>query len=88
MKILKYLHFIAFGFILICMISCLFETQEPSNESLKLDLVGFYPFNGNANDTSGNGYHGTVYGAALTTDRFGNENSAYIFNGVRSIFKE
>jgi len=38
-------------------------------------------FSGNARDTSGNGYHGTVIGATLTTDRFGNANSAYSFNG-------
>jgi Tol biopolymer transport system component len=39
-------------------------------------LIAFYPFNGNANDESGNGNDGTVNGATLTTDRFGNENSA------------
>jgi len=43
-------------------------------------LVAYYPFNGNANDESGNGHHGTVNGATLTTDRDGNENSAYYFN--------
>ena len=26
-------------------------------------------------------HHGTVHGATLTTDRFGNPNSAYSFNG-------
>lgn len=40
-------------------------------------LTAFYPFNGNANDESGNDYHGKVHGAELTFDRFGNENSAY-----------
>ncbi len=44
-------------------------------------LVAYYPFNGNANDESGNGHHGTVYGAWLTNDRFGNANSAYSFDG-------
>jgi hypothetical protein len=43
------------------------------------NLIAYYPFNGNANDESGNNYHGVVYGAALTTDRFGNMNSAYSF---------
>ncbi|MCX6310228.1 MAG: T9SS type A sorting domain-containing protein [Bacteroidetes bacterium] len=47
-------------------------------------LVGWWPFNGNANDESGNGNNGTVYGAALTTDRFGNANKAYSFDGVSS----
>ncbi len=45
-------------------------------------LVGNWPFNGNANDETGNGHNGTVYGASLTTDRFGNSNSAYNFDGV------
>ena len=41
-----------------------------------------YGFSGNANDGSGNGDNGTVQNAAtLTNDRFGNANSAYIFNG-------
>jgi len=45
-------------------------------------LVGWWPFNGNANDESGNGNHGTVNGATLTADRFGNVNQAYGFDGV------
>jgi PKD repeat protein len=45
-------------------------------------LVAYFPFNGNANDESGNGYHAAVYGASLTLDRFGNSNSAYSFDGV------
>jgi hypothetical protein len=47
-------------------------------------LVAWYPFDGNANDGSGNGYDGTVIGATLTTDRFGNPNSAYLFDGSNS----
>lgn len=43
-------------------------------------LVGWWPFTGNANDQSGNGNNGTVSGALLTNDRFGNLNSAYSFN--------
>ena len=45
-------------------------------------LVAWYPFTGNANDSSGNGNNGTVHGATPTTDRFGNLNSAYNFNGT------
>jgi hypothetical protein len=44
-------------------------------------LIGFWPFNGNANDESGQNNHGTAYGATLTTDRFGTDNSAYVFDG-------
>jgi hypothetical protein len=45
-------------------------------------LVGWWPFTGNALDSSGNGNHGSVNGATLTTDRFGNPNKAYSFDGV------
>jgi hypothetical protein len=45
-------------------------------------LVGYWPFNGNANDESGNGNNGTVNGATLTSDRFGNANSSYSFDGI------
>ena len=44
-------------------------------------LVGWWPFNANATDESGNGNNGTVNGATLTSDRFGITNSAYDFNG-------
>ena len=41
-------------------------------------LVGYWPFNGNANDESGNSYNGNFVGAStLTTDRFGNSNKAF-----------
>lgn len=45
-------------------------------------LVAWYPFNGNANDESGNGRDGEVFGAALAADRFDNTGHAYFFDGV------
>jgi len=45
-------------------------------------LIAYYPFDGNANDASGNGHHGVVYGATLTDDRNGKVNSAYRFDGI------
>jgi len=45
-------------------------------------LVAYYPFNGNANDESGNGNHGTVNGATLTSDRNDVQNSSYSFDGL------
>ena len=45
-------------------------------------LVGWWPFNGNANDESGNNNNGTVNGATLTSDRFGNSGKAYSFDGI------
>jgi len=52
--------------------------------NLDSGLVAFYPFQGNANDESGNGNDGTVMGAVLTTDRFGYDSSAYEFEGTSS----
>jgi hypothetical protein len=47
-------------------------------------LVAYYPFNGNANDATGNGNNGIVVQATPCADRFGNDDSAYNFNGVDS----
>ena len=51
-----------------------------------LGMIAYYPFNGNANDESGYGNHGILQGNVpqLTTDRFGNENSAYLFGGYNN----
>ena len=57
-------------------------TYVPTN-----GLVGYWGFNGNANDQSGNSNNGTVNGATLTTDRFGNSNSAYNFDGVNDYIR-
>lgn len=44
--------------------------------------VACYSFSGNANNGSDTLHHGIVHGAQLTTDRFGNANSAYFFDGI------
>ena len=44
-------------------------------------LVQHWPFDGNANNSISGGVDATVYGATLTTDRFGNDNCAYYFDG-------
>lgn len=67
-------------YFLIVLISSL-TLQAQNLDSL---LLLYYPFSGNANDASGNGFHGTVYNATLTDDRFGNPNKAYYFNGIDS----
>ena len=52
------------------------------NPALWRGLAAYYPFNGNANDIVGTN-NGVIYGGvALAPDRFGSNNSAYIFNGV------
>jgi gliding motility-associated-like protein len=52
--------------------------------NLNLGLVAHYPFNGNANDMSGNNNNPIINTATLTGDRFGNANSAYRFNGLNN----
>ncbi|MCH2173222.1 LamG domain-containing protein [Myxococcota bacterium] len=56
-------------------------SATPAHNSNTLGLVGAWEFTGDANDVSGNGNDGVVHGATLTTDRFGNPNSAYSFDG-------
>jgi hypothetical protein len=50
--------------------------------NLKQGLQAYYPFNGNANDESGNNNNPVFNNATITSDRFGNPNSAWHFNGV------
>jgi len=53
------------------------NAQIPQN-----GLIAHYSFSGNADDISGNGHHGLLNGSpTLVDDRFGNANSAYLFDG-------
>ncbi len=70
-----------FTLLLISAISQLINAQIPSYIP-KDSLVGWWPFNGNANDESGNSNNGTLYGATLTKDRFNISNSAFYFDGT------
>jgi len=60
-------------------LSYLAYSQAPTS-----GLVAYYKFSGNANDSSGNSNHATVNNVTLTSDRFGNANKAYSFNGINS----
>jgi len=53
------------------------SAQVPTN-----GLVGYWPFDGNANDMSGCIGHGTVYGAVLDSGRMNDVNGAYWFDGI------
>jgi gliding motility-associated-like protein len=66
--------------------TCFLFAKSYSQVNLNAGLVAYYPFNGNANDASGNGLNGTpTNGAQLTTDKFGTANSAYQFDGVDDV---
>ncbi|NUM36021.1 MAG: LamG domain-containing protein [Candidatus Brocadiae bacterium] len=68
--------------LLVCVFFMLLSSGQSDTTS---GLLAYYSFSGNAQDMSGQGHHGTVNGADLTTDRFGNANSAYYFNGSGDI---
>lgn len=56
------------------------------SQDINSGLILYLPFNGNANDASGNGLNGTVNGATLTQDKDGNSNSAYQFDAADEDF--
>jgi hypothetical protein len=58
--------------------------QAEAQPFLTNDLIAYYPFNGNANDASGNRNDGIVLGPVPATNRFGAGESAYLFNGSSS----
>lgn len=62
--------------ILFCFGTALLSAQVTSG------LQGYWPFDGNANDISGNNNHGTVYGATPSPNRFGQAAMAYCFDGI------
>lgn len=58
---------------------------SPAAADITTGLVAWYPMNGNAQDASGNGNHGTIVGGLVPTiDRFGTQFGAYHFNGLDS----
>jgi hypothetical protein len=62
--------------VLIFFVTFSLYAQVPSS-----GLTGYWPFTGNADDKSLNSNNGSVTGATLVEDRFGNANSAYLFDG-------
>ncbi|NBS80014.1 LamG domain-containing protein [bacterium] len=57
-------------------------TDASSYKSLSKGLAAYYPFSGNANDSSGNGNNGIPVSPVLSVDRLGASNAAYTFNGT------
>ena len=63
------------------------STQDSLNtcilsEELHNGLYGYWPFCGNPDDVHQDNFGTENNGITLTTDRFGNENSAYLFDGI------
>jgi Concanavalin A-like lectin/glucanases superfamily len=72
--------------VLFCFL-CVIHLSSVAQTNPTQGLVAYYPFNGNANDESGNNNNPVFNNATLTADRFGNANSAYHFNGKNSYIK-
>ncbi len=68
-------------FILFVLFSNILFAAAPASVPLS-GLQGWYGFDGNANNAHSASFNGTVSGSILTTDRFGNANSAYQFDGI------
>ncbi|HUC80409.1 MAG TPA: gliding motility-associated C-terminal domain-containing protein [Flavisolibacter sp.] len=72
-----------------CLLILVFYSfQGIAQVNLTAGLVAYYPFNGTASDASGNNHHGQLVNPPqLTTDRFGNANSAYLFDGINDYIR-
>jgi hypothetical protein len=77
---MKYFSLFILLFIILTFTNCQ-KSQDATNPDITTDLVAYYPFSGNALDSSGNGFHGTLLGVISTTDRSGKSNSAFRFIG-------
>jgi len=65
-------------------VNALVTVKALKPDSLKVGLIAYWPLNGNAVDSSGNGNNGTVFAATPAADRNGKANSAYYFDGLSS----
>lgn len=66
--------------------SVLTSGKEPQSKGcLERDVIAWWPFNGNASDSSGDGHNGTITGAVPSTGQNGLANNAYFFNTTSGI---
>lgn len=76
-------HFRSLIFLSFWIVPLIGYTQSNSLDS---GLVGYYPFDGNSTDKSGNGNHAENFGAYLTSDRFGRPDMAFLLDGTDDYF--
>lgn len=63
-------------------VACIPASAQPLPSNVPTNgLLAWWGFSGDATDMSGNGHNGIIDGATLTSDRFGDSNSAYNFDG-------
>jgi len=62
------------------------KKSDSNNVHLSDGLLAYYPFNGNANDESGNGNNGTLFnGATIVADKNSKPLSALSLNGTNGV---
>lgn len=61
------------------------KEQEKEPELKKRNALVYFPFSGNANDESGNGFNVKIKNEQFTQDRFGNQDSALISDGTERL---
>ena len=64
------------------------ELQNLSTPVPQNGLLAWYPFNGNANDESGNGNNGQLTNVSLTSDRNNLQNNAFKFDHIGASFSQ
>jgi|HubBroStandDraft_4_1064222.scaffolds.fasta_scaffold00054_18 hypothetical protein len=57
---------------------------KPSTTPATENLLGYFPFFGNAANYLGNGTDGVPSNVTLTSDRYGSTDAAYLFDGINS----
>ena len=75
-------HRFYLGLALLALSCVILPYQAQSQFTLQDSMQLHYPLDGNALDESGNGFDGTIWNAVPTTDRYGNDSSAYDFDGA------
>lgn len=73
----RYFVLLAFAWLITIFFGNVVVAAPPTN-----GLIGLFEFTGNANNSVPNRPNGVAVGPQLTEDRFGNPNSAYLFDGV------
>ena len=77
---------VLFAVLVMLMVSCKKDKTSSSNVNLTQGLLGYYPFNGNTNDESGKGNHGTIFnGATIVADKNGKPLSALSVTGTNGV---
>lgn len=72
-------------FVLLLNLAVQWLNVDASQKISDPDLIAYYPFDGNALDTSGQGNDGSVFGAELTEGRYNVLQQAYQFDGVDDV---